>query len=38
MSSRADIWIKTNLGDAAEARFQDIGPGFNAYFERAANK
>jgi hypothetical protein len=35
--SRADIWIKDNLGDAAEARFQDIGPGFNMNWDRAAN-
>jgi hypothetical protein len=32
-----DAWIKNNLGDAAEARFQDIGGGFSFNWDRAIN-
>jgi hypothetical protein len=31
-------WIKENLGDAAEARFGDIGGGFSFSWNRAANE
>ena len=36
-AEETETWIRTNLGDAAAARFSDIGSGFNFNWDRAAN-